>query len=824
MMKELRNLSILAIIGVLTACGAATDSSSGNDPISTDEEIPGIISISANIGSVQDVDLLIFTGDTAPPINIGTTSIVFGFDEALDPNSINQLNLTGFLTSSGKLLKGTWSYEDTSTEHLLTVTLDPTTLDTTYTALPSDETFAFNFRNTVTDLAGNGLVFQVNFHTPLTHDVVVNFKGLPIGESLEVTVIDQAKETPRPSLSKTFTSSSDSTVDQNVTFNTRYTDGTNFRLIISAQPNDDLFCAFTHANGVISGKNAGTEIKCSNVIPYNTYVEVDLGNYVAKDWNTYYPQTDDQGRPLSKPYIHSGEKRKFTLSNLTSCDNLVIEDKLGAFEWHCALNSNPIEGVTIYSSALKKGKYLSDLINFSATPPAWLENEVSVKISGVDPEQNQNKSLAVWWNNPVAIPTSDTLSDTETIYVIPSNSPELNRSYNIDGKRIALVVQPGTTLVANTNSVAALNVYNSTDIFSNIGIWIEGSINASNSTNGILVNYGLMTNIRNVSVSNASSHGISLRNSELSNIIDTNIINNDGNGLNISGQKQWFENLHGNLISNLLTDSNNGHGVYTDREAHYNTLSKVVASNNALDGIHLTQNTKIIEIETTNNQGNGLTLNGQNNTVSVLTSASNLMNGINFSNTSLINPVNNFVGHVTTAANGKSGVAFDGISDDTIIDTNNFLNIVSAYNTTNINCGTSTACDGIVELTEAVNAQTDTFYQPLTGETYKVWSLLDSDSVLFNKLPLPNDFTLTHTYNDSSGTTITYLENAFEPANDESGNNNGLCEINENCQFTPNLGSYQGHGDTQTIISVDNIWEPVGVTMVETMSNGITAP
>lgn len=47
----------------------------------------------------------------------------------------------------------------------------------------------------------------------------------------------------------------------------------------------------------------------------------------------------------------------------------------------------------------------------------------------------------------------------------------------------------------------------------------------------------------------------------------------------------------------------------------------------------------------------------------------------------------------------------------------------------------------------------------------------------------------------SAGTTpITYLRVAVELIG-TGGNNNGLCESNETCLYTPNFGAYQGEGD-----------------------------
>jgi hypothetical protein len=40
----------------------------------------------------------------------------------------------------------------------------------------------------------------------------------------------------------------------------------------------------------------------------------------------------------------------------------------------------------------------------------------------------------------------------------------------------------------------------------------------------------------------------------------------------------------------------------------------------------------------------------------------------------------------------------------------------------------------------------------------------------------------------------TFLRHAAEIIGDGIGNDNGRCESNETCLYTPNMGSYQGHG------------------------------
>ncbi len=53
---------------------------------------------------------------------------------------------------------------------------------------------------------------------------------------------------------------------------------------------------------------------------------------------------------------------------------------------------------------------------------------------------------------------------------------------------------------------------------------------------------------------------------------------------------------------------------------------------------------------------------------------------------------------------------------------------------------------------------------------------------------------MTHTWADT--TSSTFLRNAVEI----TGNGNGLCESNETCLYTPNMGAYQGFGKIEELL------------------------
>jgi hypothetical protein len=87
---------------------------------------------------------------------------------------------------------------------------------------------------------------------------------------------------------------------------------------------------------------------------------------------------------------------------------------------------------------------------------------------------------------------------------------------------------------------------------------------------------------------------------------------------------------------------------------------------------------------------------------------------------------------------------------------------------------------------------------------------------LLGVLALPDgNATLTHSF---IGGPTPFLRHAIEIA-DGIGNNNLLCESHETCLYTPNIGSYQGHG---TLISAGTFTDGTltGITLMRYGSNG----
>ena len=66
----------------------------------------------------------------------------------------------------------------------------------------------------------------------------------------------------------------------------------------------------------------------------------------------------------------------------------------------------------------------------------------------------------------------------------------------------------------------------------------------------------------------------------------------------------------------------------------------------------------------------------------------------------------------------------------------------------------------------------------------------------------------------------TFLTFAYEILHDPFGDNDGLCESNEHCIYTPNFGAYQGHGDYRTNSCTFTDGTISGVTMYAFPNNG----
>ena len=786
MTKNLKNSFPLLLMSALTACGLAEPS----DPFEENPDTDNPIVISSS------------------PVNKGelsyeTNQISLTLNEAIDPASLATLNALEF-KSGTTTLAGTWTFDSITKE--LVFTLD------NRDAVAAEQIFKLGINGEITDLAGNALVWNLEFNTPALFDINLTATGLSDDDSLIVT---QTKH-----------GSSDSntvTVDANgqvFTLQSNLAKEDHYYLSIS-QAAQNSFCALSSSSGEISNNDIDVTVKCHNVQPLYT---------TASDWNQYH-LTDEQ------QWVHGGELRTTTFPELQSCDNLTAKDELGAFDWTCTEETvDNATQVNITSTNLKSDVGLRDLITFDSSPN-WKENRIEV--------MNGNQIVAqsgegIWWNNPIVNANTTILSTEGAIYVAQDET-DLNRRFELAADGVSLLIKPGETLQPSSNNAGVLISNNS------VGTWFEGEINARNSHIGIQVNRVSFATLKFVTVSNSEGNGIEINDTLLTIASHIQALDNDGNGIYISSN-QVTEGS--NVIKNAISANNSLSGINlagTDA-----SLIHISSANNDENGIIVSgNNNKLINISTNNNRLDGLVISGaSNNIVNSATTTSNGGSGLRFSQSGGINDArNNLLSNITSANNLSSGVKFDATDE-----ANSLFNVLDAYNAA-LDCP-ETSCDNVTTIsindiatidlfspigseTNIINFEVDATYHVNNANSftefeneYRAWGsetaateeagggtcnneegnnsckLFDWTLNATESTTARDQLTAVNTNEEHTfyaGTPFSFLSNAFEIMGDGIGNDNSLCETNEACILTSNIGSYQGHGEKTELTDTNDL-------------------
>ncbi|MCB0368804.1 MAG: hypothetical protein KDD45_04980, partial [Bdellovibrionales bacterium] len=331
---------------------------------------------------------------------------------------------------------------------------------------------------------------------------------------------------------------------------------------------------------------------------------------------------------------------------------------------------------------------------------------------------------------------------------------------------ISLVNNSGFGLVSSSWYVILQNIkaFNNTDY--GVGIWGTGSVgknilSVGNSTKG-------------VDVSNS--------NSVLSNFT---LVSNTTSGLVSS---TCLSCLHDNILS-----SNNGTGI-------------VVYSNAGVySDIFLTENAKGIDFQSSSSGAefkNNLFLGNTTNCTYTSIGANPGLTGVDCDNQNLstatrtlgASALGYFKGKVTSEASNTHST---GVSvANAITDWLNFENFFRVWG------NTASAVD-LITMNKGACTGSNTCNIWDFGLSSSVSAIRNVHGSVINGATCP-----TSVQGDKVGLyqgTTPYLINATEIFGDRIGNDNGLCESNEECIFSPNIGAYQGEGDyTTTICQFEN--------------------
>lgn len=636
------------------------------------------------------------------------------------------------------------------------------------------------------------------------------------------------------------------------------TDNTAIATIDSAGTASGVALGSTSISALFNGITSPTASLTVAAIPLNPVSALFPTN--GANWNDYVQGTASAATDTAcnaasdTACVHGGERRVVVATGMSSCAGLTASDDLGAFNWTCDGSTSPVRMV---STGLADGKKLSDLIDFAT--PGFKSNKVSVTLNGNPWGATPS---TVWWSNAVVANNSaGSLATASTIYLVTAQ-PNPAYAYTLDADKVALVIQPGLNLTGPGNgaSVVASSNHNF--------LWIEGAVNATGDSKAVDLRYMRFSALRNVAAYNASTDGIYLANAWYNRVSGVTASNNGADGINLATASN--NTLSGIYASNNGLTTNSGSGIYLNNASSNNSLSDVTAGNNVY-GVNLAgaSNNMLSDVTTGNNLYVGVSLSSSsnNNILSGVTASNNGYYGVYVASAS-----NNTLSDVTSSNNGYYGVAlasasnnkFTGLlqagnnlsdcnvsgtgtnpglvngtcanngSSDAVLTTgitlaNSFVGKVSSDDAQNSSDASGAADFSIVnsafDWTHFENAYrgwgTDGSAFPGADQRGRWttgagriwdWTLSVSDAVLRGVLALP-------TGNDTITTTTTFLRHAVEISGDGIGNDNGLCESGETCVYTPNIGSYQGHGNLVSAGTFTN-GTLTGITLMTYATNG----
>jgi hypothetical protein len=344
------------------------------------------------------------------------------------------------------------------------------------------------------------------------------------------------------------------------------------------------------------------------------------------------------------------------------------------------------------------------------------------------------------------------------------------------------------------------------------GIWLHvdgaGVATSSNTLSNVTANNNLQTGISadgssdnnwffDVTTSNNGSAGIELNNASGNTIMRLTSSNNGNSGVSLSGAS-------GNLLTNVAA-GNNGFAGITIFSGGNNTLSDVVMGNNGDHSIHLSN--------TSDNQFAGMLKVGSNVTDCNVTGGTNpgLVHGTCANDGTSTATLS--LG-ITLATSFVAKVSVNDVRNMSDMNgTADFSAVGPAFDWTRFdNSYRGWGPDG----SAFPNADHRRRWASGTGRIWD-WSVSALDTALLGVLAVPDgNATLTHSF---IGGPSTFLRHAIEIAGDGIGNDNLRCESNETCLYTPNIGSYQGHG---TLISAGTFTNGAltGITLMRYATNG----
>lgn len=492
---------------------------------------------------------------------------------------------------------------------------------------------------------------------------------------------------------------------------------------------------------------------------WNEYVEKSLPNtneFMQPDKPCRSDSLQNNPSLARAECIHGGEKMQVN-TDFNDCDGLTLRDQLNAFEWLCMINEGKARFVT---ARLRPLLGLKDLIqnlpeNGLTWKPEWIQ--IFKKDRLVYESEPQS-----WWTNPIhplpdssqsAITLDQNLESTPPIYVLTKSQTSMG--LRITASHLALVSLPGAELKAdpllnqNCQLLGQVGIFASKDptcfiiIRDNSFIWFELDLNGQN------VDLNLTPNSPTLLLYLTDSNFTSIHNNRLRN---NRNINKNHFGIflwktkNLSLRNFELTNLDRPLHSYM----DNNESIYSEGLVQNSYLGLTISGWN--------WNNVLKNIETKNIQGPGL---------SMISSPGAILTGLNL-NENL----------------GTPGFIFQPLGTQFKL----LMNLVyqSAANQliSNEPPGLDPGASLYGTLDRVINL-------PFSESSMLIKS--GSNVSLEMKCEeMKLDFLL------GNSTELPVLRQALEILEDGRGNENGLCEPKEACEYHPEVGAKLNYYDPDT--------------------------
>jgi len=381
---------------------------------------------------------------------------------------------------------------------------------------------------------------------------------------------------------------------------------------------------------------------------------------------------------------------------------------------------------------------------------------------------------------------------------------------------------------------------------------IMNVIAAENNT-GIDLSLGNYNTLANIVATNNNGDGISVFTSTAYNTMINVTSSNNSSGINLG-----YPTAHDIVMLNV-TAANNGVGMYYSFNGNNNLLVNTAAINNSSTGISVWMNSvnnKFLNVASAHNVYLDYTLNcPQSYQISVI-GEPNTFDGLLKIGT--VPACSTRLCNATPPGSGiDSSCQSTGNSTSTLVTgvtvTNIFVGKVASDATNTTDSGGTAAFDTYaIDWLHFDNAyrgwgrdgnafpdqnNTSTCMSVSGFDACRIWdwSMQAADTQVRGVLALPtgNDVAV-HTWSAATSAdcaavtgaawngatcTTTFLKNAVEVLGDGIGNENGLCESAESCLYTPNIGSYQGHGSLASAGAFTN-GTLTGISLLRQSTNG----